>query len=332
MMMGRGGGGGSKGPSALLIIGLICCFCIILPLIIYGSLWATNTICDKTKSEDQPWLGMNCASVYEGSTSPAPAPATTTGTPATTSGTPAPAPVTFPAGSTKLINSETTFNETDGDTPVANQPKGPGGVALSYGLQPVQFTISFKINSTGTDSNWWREILQNSPGVSWANGGPEQSGNSPLFFLAPSKWDGNPVSYVDKVTLRFLGSDNQPYEVRTNSPLVANQYHTITAVADTNKITIYIDGANPVTTTLPAGQTLRYRNDGGLNQNNKFVWNPNPPVPGTVVPWKIKDAYWWPKVLTATEVAAVASSTSTYMPQPLTMGTSAYVKETYMPY
>lgn len=322
MMMSRGGG--SKGPSALLIIGLICCFCIIIPLIIYGSLWATNTICDKTKSEDQPWLGMNCASVYEGSTLPAPV--TTTRTPA-----PAPAPVTFPSGSTKLINSETTFNESNGDTPVANQPKGPGGVALSYNLQPVQFTISFKINSTGTDNAFWREILQNSPGSSWTNG-PEQSGNSPLLFIPPAKFNNDPVSGVNKVTFGFLGSDNFRHEAQAASALVANQWHTITAVADTNKLTIYIDGANPVSTTLPAGQTLRYRNDGGLNQNNKFVWNPNPPVPGTVVPWKIKDAYWWPKVLTATEVAAVASSTSTYMPQPLTMGTSAYVKETYMPY
>jgi hypothetical protein len=153
-----------------------------------------------------------------------------------------------------------------------------------------------------------------------------------LFFIVPSAWEGQPIANVNKVVFGFLGSDNIRHETTTNSTLVANQWHTITAVADTNKITIYMDGANPVTKTLPAGQLLRYRNDASTNQNNKFVWNPNPLVPGPVVPWKIKDAYWWPKVLTATEVAAVARSTSTYMPQPLAMGTSAYVKETYMPY
>lgn len=258
--------------------------------------------------------------------SPSPAPSTAP--------RPASSPVsTLPSGYIKLINSETTFNSTNGDVAVANQPKGLSNAALSYNLQPVQFTISFKINSTGTDNTFWREILQNSPGYSWLNNGPEQSGNSPLFFISPATFNSQPVSSVNKVTVRFLGSDGVGHEATTSTALVANQYHTITAVADTNKITIYVDGANPVTTTLPTGQTLRYRNDGGLNESNKFVWNPNPPVPGPMVPWKIKDAYWWPKVLTATEVATVhGSTTSTYMPQPLSMGTSAYVKETYMPY
>jgi hypothetical protein len=62
-----------------VIIILVLCCCIILPLIIYGSLWGTNTICDKTNPEDQPWVGMNCAAVYEssgGSPSPTPGPAT----------------------------------------------------------------------------------------------------------------------------------------------------------------------------------------------------------------------------------------------------------------
>ena len=91
-----GGGGGGRKSNALLIIGLLCCCCIIIPLIIYGSLWGTNTICDKTNPDDQPWLGMNCASVYDASLSPAPA----TRTPAPATGTPAPSPSNPCAGLT----------------------------------------------------------------------------------------------------------------------------------------------------------------------------------------------------------------------------------------
>lgn len=252
-------------------------------------------------------------------------------------GTPSPAPApgpstsSLPSGSIKLINSETTFNNTNGDVAVANQPKGPSNAALSSSLQPVQCTISFKINSTGTDNNYWREILQNSPHYSWENNALQPSGSSPLFFIPIGTWNGQPVREVNKVTFRLTGTDGVGYQAEAASALVDNKYHTITAVADTNKITIYIDGGNPVTTTLPAGQTLKFRDPDSTNQNNKFVWNPNP-GDARMVPWKIKDAYWWPRALTASEVAQVHSTTSTYMPEPLTMGTSAYTKEMYMPY
>jgi hypothetical protein len=302
------------GNQAIIIVILVCCFCVILPLVIYGSLWGTNTLCDKESSEKQEWIGIDCPSVYTG-----------------TAETPSPAEPTLPSGSIKLIDSETTFNSTNGDVSVANQPKATNGTALSYDLQPVQFTISFKINSTGTDNSYWREILQNSPGTSWLNNLPEASGNSPLFFIPPGTWEGQQVREVNKVTVRFFGSDGVGHQAESALPLVANQYHTITVVGDTNKLTIYIDGGNPVTTSLPGGNTLRYRNNGGLNEGNKFVWNPNP-APSGIVPWKIKDAYWWPRALTDAEVSTLVSTTSTYMPQPLSMGTSAYVKETYMPY
>jgi hypothetical protein len=45
---------------------------------------------------------------------------------------------------------------------------------------------------------------------------------------------------------------------------------------------------------------------------------------------KVKNVYFWPKVLSDSDISKL--TTSTYMPEPLTMGTSAYTKEMYMPY
>ena len=201
---------------------------------------------------------------------------------------------TLPSGYVKLINTETTFNNTNMNTPVVTQPTAAGGASFSYNLQPVQFTVSFKVNSTGTQPIIPRTILANSPSTS-------HPGNAPSFTIVSTNLTNTPPD-VDKVVFIFTGSDGIIYTANTSSALVANQYHTITGVADTNKITIYFDGANPVETTLPTGQTLRYENGDSDNQNNKFVWNN---LAGTV-PFKIKDAYWWPRALTAAEVASLA--------------------------
>ena len=265
-----------------------------------------------------------------GTPSPAPAPGPSTSSspsgPSTSSSPSGPSTSSLPSGSIKLINSETAFTSANQNVGVANQPKGPNGVDLSYNLQPVQYTISFRINNTGAAANGqWREILQNSPQSSW-NGAIRQDANSPLFFLAPPDAGG----IANKLCFRHLGSDSNNYEAQPASTLSFNTWHTVTAVADTNKLTIYIDSDVPVSKTLPSGVTLRYRNGTGPPTNvNQFVWNNVNP---STVPYSIKDAYWWPRALTASEVAQVHSTTSTYMPEPLTMGTSAYVKETYMPY
>jgi len=65
-----------SGNQTIMIVGLVCCFCVILPLVIYGSLWGTNTLCDVKSSEKQEWIGIDCPSVYTGtageSSSPSP--------------------------------------------------------------------------------------------------------------------------------------------------------------------------------------------------------------------------------------------------------------------
>ena len=237
-----------------------------------------------------------------------------------TRGTPAAAATTLPTGSIKLINSETTFNSTNADTPVANQPKATNDVALSYDLQPVQFTISFRLKLTG-DSSSWREILQCYAGNSWTDNKADPAGNSPLIFVGPSG-DSN---WKNRVGFRMMLSNNDILEARgLNNPLTINQWHHITCVADNDKLRLYIDGQMANEATVPVGQTLRYRNV------NNFAWNVNPY--GDWTPVVVKDAYWWPRALTATEVSTLVSTTSTYIPEPLTIGTSAYAKEMYMNY
>jgi hypothetical protein len=233
----------------------------------------------------------------------------TAGTPATSS-TP-----TLPSGSIKLIDSEKTFDNTNADFPVANQPSG-----LSYDKQPVQFTISFRLKLTG-DSSSWREILQNFAGNSWTDNKADLAGNSPLIFVGPSG-DSN---FKNRVGFRMMLSNNDFLEAKgLNNPLTINQWYHITCVADNDKLRLYINGQMANEATVPAGQTIRYRNV------NNFVWNPNPW--GDWTPVVVKDAYWWPRALTSTEVSTLVSTTSTYMPQPLSMGTSAYAKEMYMNY
>lgn len=305
-MISRGGGGGSKGPSALLIIGLICCFCIILPLIIYGSLWGTNTICDKTNPADQPWLGMNCASVYEGSTTPA----TTTRTPATTSGTPAPGP-SGPPPPINLQTAELTLTASNPDVAATTQPT----VSASSN---VVFTISMDINLDSAQGGW-REIFQNYTGDSWINNTAAPAGNTPLISIFPSSTGAD----VNKVLFRMmLDNDTQWMEAITTTALVPGTYAKFTAVCNDTKITLYINGTKSGEATAPAGRKMKWRS------TNNFAWNPTSYQGwGTI---KVKNGKWWNRALTASEVTALG--TSTYMPQPISMGTSAYVKETYMPY
>lgn len=282
-------------PAVTLLI--VCVFCSCFAGLIYFVLWVTNTMCGSTIITDPSWQGMQC---------PAPAPAPADAMPSASTPAPAPAPApssNFPSGSIKLLNSETTFDGNNGDTPVANQPSG-----LTYDLQPVKFTISFRLNLTG-DSTSWREILQNYTGSSWTNNAPDLAGNSPLIFVGPSDLS----IWKNGLGFRMMMSDNTALEAHgRDNLLTVNQWYHITCVADTNKLQLYINGHMVNEATVPAGQTLRYRN------TNNFVWNPNPY--GAWTPVVMKDAYWWPRVLTTTEISQISSSatsTSTYAAEPL---------------
>ena len=91
--------------------------------------------------------------------------------------------------------------------------------------------------------------------------------------------------------------------------------------ATTGTLTLYKNGVANGSTTVASGQ---YNPSTPTN----FEWNQQKVTAPTI---KVKNTYWFNKALTAAEVTTLAG-TSTYMPQPLTMGTSAYTKEMYKPY
>ena len=305
-------GGGGRKSNALLIIGLLCCCCIILPLIIYGSLWGTNTICDKTNPDDQPWLGMNCASVYEGSSTPAPA----TRAPATTSPTPS---STLPSGSITLLTTEITGDDTHQNIAAANTPTGLSATT------PPSYTLSVQFYNTG-DGGGWREFFSNQGGDTWndTTNRPIPEQRNPILSVVPN--DSANAANKNKVAFVQNLANGSDILVDTTSALSLNQWYTLTFTGTANKLTIYVNGVKNNEIAAPAGTTFVMAN------TNTFKWVPITYPGFTAI--KLKNGYWWSRVLTDTEIAQIPnpSSTSTYMPQPLSMGTSAYVKDDFASY
>jgi hypothetical protein len=64
---------------------------------------------------------------------------------------------------------------------------------------------------------------------------------------------------------------------------------------------------------------------------NNFTWRPffSGQDSGYM---KVNNAYFFKKVLSQAEITTLQGGTSTYMPQPLSMGTSAYVKDDFASY
>lgn len=197
----------------------------------------------------------------------------------------------LPWGYIKLINSETTLTSSNPDILVANQPGG-----FAYDVQPVKYTISFRIKLTGESPTTWREILQNTGNPSWDNGlnAHTLDANAPLFFVGP----GSHSYWVNRLGFRQLLDDNTYKEVNTQGALLNNRWYTITGVADTDKLILYKDGIKVDETATGDTRLLRSRN------RNNFVWNPNPY--GEYTPVVINDAYLWNKALSAMEVMTLS--------------------------
>jgi hypothetical protein len=209
-----------------------------------------------------------------------------------------------------LLTSETTFSQANPDVAATTQP-------TIFPTSNVVFTISMDMNIVAPSQNW-REIFQNTINDSW-NGAPVATGNTPLISIVPSTWSER----ANQVLFRMLLDNDTQFEA-FSAAFVPGTYTKLTVVCNDTKITVYTNGQKGEEVTAPAGHRMKWR------ATNNFTWNPTSQywIAGDTV--KVKNGKWWNRALTDAEVTALG--TSTYMPQPLSMGTSAYVKDDFASY
>jgi len=269
----------------ILIVLVVCC-CV--SSVTAGGLWAGNVFCDTTNPDDQA-AGMNCASVYERSPAPGPAPKS----PATLT------PLqTLLASGQAIQVAELTI--TSSPKPVIAAASQPTGITATG-----SFTLSLDINMTALPggTNPVRVIGQGThPG-------------SPALWLFPAGSGGGGW---------FKFHNGGPDDPETNSitlvsgttPPVYNTYYNITAVYDapSTTTTLYYNGVSKVSlrTIVPAKYTPP--------TPTAFGWTDQNVTAPTI---KVKNTYWFNKALTAAEVATLSGTSSGpssgYMPEPYTV-------------
>lgn len=214
-----------------------------------------------------------------------------------------------------LQTSELILTPSNPDIPAKTQP-------MVSPTSNVAFTMSMDIDIVATaPDNRWREIFQNTVNDSWDGGAGKAvtTGNTPLFSIVPP----GVSEPANKVLFRMLLDNDDRFEAFTKI-LVPGTYTKLTVVCTETTIKIYTNGVKDADVTTPTGRKMKWR------PVNNFTWNPTSQYWLTGQTAKVKNAQWWHRALTDAEVTALG--TSTYMPQPLSLGTSAYVRETYMPY
>ena len=293
----------SSQTTMMLVVLLVCCC---LSSIVAMSLWGTNVLCDTTNPESQA-VGMDCPSVYEG--------AAAAGTPATLT-----AKQTLLATG-QMLQGSTELEIGTAVVPLSTQPDLP---------TTGTYSISMDLNFAGTFPRW-KCILNSSNGVDWAAGGNLAANTRrPLIGFS-----GTNAAPANQPFVNHASSENAwqgdglwttatpPARTNTSIPTATWFNFTVTMDSSVKKGILYINGSKISEFTAAAD----------------FAW----PSPSTTWTWgndtydktisvKVKNAYFFKKSLTAAEVSTIGGTTSTYMPQPLSIGTSAYTKEMYMNY
>jgi len=295
-----------------ILLGVVACCC--LSSVVAGGLWAGNVLCDTTDPGDQS-VGMNCASVYESSGSPA------TGTPA---GTPAAlTPLQTLLASAKAIQVAAVDPATlTGTWAAAITPTDPTGPTIKY-----SFTMDVNLDST------WSTVAGSTYPVF------THAGGSPSFYInnggaAGASWGADATNGVLIYQSTAVGQLMQVYR---NSFTPGTGYKNITFVCDGTDVKYYVNGVEDTNISDAANRT----NKTGVKWNSgTWAWaglNQGGPIPTGKS--KIRNFYWWSnKALSADERTTLLGSattagslgSSTYMPQPLSMGVSGYTKEGYM--
>ena len=242
----------------------------------------------------------------------------TTGTP------PAPAPAVTPLqtlrnSGTKLEPAELDIGALTAPRAVTTQPTGLTG--------PANFTISMDLNIEKEPATWV-DILMNVSGGTWPLDNADK--RKPLIHLS-----GLASGYTSKSIIMSLNTKPGTVPADNNFWVDSAENNgwkftpgtkfnfTATHDATTKNIAVYIDGVKKNEKTMPSAMVYA--------ATNNFTWRPwfSGQDSGYM---KVNNAYWFNKVLTQAEITTLQGGTSTYMPQPLSMGTSAYVKDDFASY
>jgi hypothetical protein len=240
------------------------------------------------------------------------------------SGSPAPAPALTPLqtlrnSGTKLEPAELDIGALTAPRAVTTQPTGLTG--------PANFTISMDL-TIEKEPPTWVDILQNVTGGTWPLDNADK--RKPLIHLS-----GVGSGYTSKSIIMSLNTkpgtepadnnfwvDSAENNGWTFTPGTKFNF-TATHNATSKKIAVYINGVGKNEKTMPSAMVYA--------ATNNFTWRPffSGQDSGYM---KVNNAYFFKKVLSQAEITTLQGGTSTYMPQPLSMGTSAYVKDDFASY
>ena len=293
---------------------MIFIFVVVIPCFVYGLLWGTNTLCDKTDPSPQTWTGMNCASVYEMSG----------GSPGTT-GSGSNTPIATPQETLLASGQSLYVGPTDLKTAwnPAGIPVSPGTIA---GSGPVTYTLSFFINPSAglkaAGSGWANVFLR---GTAATN----QTNRCPGIWLTAG---------TTKLTVIHSGTVNTHDNGTETSELAVNTWSHIVVVVNNNVMMIYVNGVLNKTYTATDPFVWGTSTNGWINHGTSTN-------PGATGDWakpisalQVKDYYWFTKALTPAEVSILASTgttgtpgtTSTYVSEPVYEGITGFANKGYM--
>ena len=286
---------------ALVLVGFCC-----VSSVVAGGLWAGNVFCDTANPDDQA-VGMNCASVYE--RSPAPGPAPKSPAPATLT------PLQTLLASAKAIQVAAVDPATlSGTWGAAITPTDPTGPTIKY-----SFTMDVNLDST------WSTVAGSAYPVF------THAGGSPSFYInnggaAGATWGADATNGVLIYQATVGGPGGQQMQVYADSFVPGTGYKNIMVVCDGTDVKYYVNG---VLDTNISAASDRTNKTGVKWTTGTWAWaglNQGGPIPTGKS--KIRNFYWWSnKALSDDERttllgnAATAGSlgASTYMPEPYTV-------------
>lgn len=191
-------------------------------------------------------------------------------------------------GDITLLTSEITGDSTRQNISALNTPTG-----LSASTAP-NYTLAVQFYNTG-DGGGWREFFSNQGGDTWddANNRPFPGQRNPLLSVYPTYTGAE----KNKVLIAHNLSNGNDIGVGTATPLDLNRWYTLAFTGTATKLTIYVDGVKNNEVSAPPGTTFV------MSNTNTFKWVPITYNGFTAI--KLKNGYWWSRVLSDTEISQI---------------------------